>query len=155
LEEPGLKRLHSGFPVALPALLLSTAFLFAAMSSNARAQHKGQHESKHGLSVKEYEDFHSVLHPLQHEALPKKDFRRIRAQSSLLVKRGKALVELGVPQGTSEEHKVDFGKRLIKFNEALAKFKADARKGTDEQLTASYTALHDSFEMLAAMLPRG
>jgi hypothetical protein len=105
--------------------------------------------------VKEYEDFHSVLHPLQHEALPKKDFRRIRAQSSLLVKRGKALVELGVPQGTSEEHKVNFGKRLIKFNEALAKFKADARKGTDEQLTASYSAVHDSFEMLAAMLPRG
>jgi len=31
-----------------------------------------------GFSVKEYEDFHRVLHPLQHEALPKKDFQRIR-----------------------------------------------------------------------------
>jgi len=67
----------------------------------------------------------------------------------------KPLVKLGVPQGTSEEHKGDFGKGLIKFNEALAKFKADASKGTDEQVTASYTAVHDSFEMLAAMLPRG
>lgn len=150
-----MKRYRTAFVIALPALLLSTVFLFSAASPNAAAQHKGQHESKHGLSVKQYEDFHSVLHPLEHEALPKKDFRRIRAQSALLVKRGKALVKLGLPKGTSAEHKEDFGKGLIKFNEALAKFKADAKKGTDEQLTASYSAVHDSFEMLAAMLPRG
>jgi hypothetical protein len=125
------------------------------MSTNAETQHAGQHESKHGLSIKEYEDFHSVLHPLEHEALPKKDFGRIRSQSSLLVKRGKALVKLGLPKGTSQEHKEDFGKGLKRFNEALARFKADAKKGTDEQLTASYSAVHDSFEMLAAMLPRG
>jgi hypothetical protein len=154
LEGPGLKRFHPGFAVALPAVLLSIAFLFTA-TTNVRTQHKGEHEKKHGLSVKQYEDFHSVLHPLEHDALPKKDFRRIRAQSSLLVKRGKTLVKLGVPQGTSEEHKKDFAQGLIKFNQALAKFKSDARKGTDEQLTASYSAVHDSFEMLAAMLPRG
>ena len=150
-----MKRFRNGFVIALPALLLSIAFLFSAISSNAVTQHKGQHENKHGLSVKAYEDFHSVLHPLQHEALPNKDFGRIRAQSSLLVKRGKALVKLGVPKGTSAEHKEGFGKGLMKFNEALAKFKADAKKGTDEQLAASYSAVHDSFEMLAEMLPRG
>ena len=44
---------------------------------------------------------------------------------------------------------------LTKFGEALAKFKTDARKGTNEQLKTSYSAVHDSFEMLAAMLPRG
>lgn len=150
-----MKRFYSGFAVALAALLLSTAFLFSATITKARTQHKGEHESKHGLSVKQYEDFHSVLHPLEHDALPKKDFRRIRSQSSLLVKRGKTLVKLGVPRGTSEEHKEEFAQGLVKFNQALAKFKSDARKGTDEQLTASYSAVHASFEMLAAMLPRG
>lgn len=149
-----MKRFRTGF-IALPALLLSAIILFSSMGTTSATPHKVQHESKHGLSVKEYEDFHRVLHPLEHEALPKKDFRRIRAQSSLLVKRGKALVKLGVPQGTSEEHKEDFAKGLIKFSEALAKFKADARKGTNEQLKTSYSAVHDSFEMLAAMLPRG
>jgi hypothetical protein len=148
-----VKRFRTRFAIALPALLLSTVFLISATSTNAGTQHKG--DSKHGLSVKEYEDFHSVLHPLEHDALPKKDFRRIRAQSALLVKRGKTLVKLGVPRGTSDEHKEDFGKGLIKFNEALAKFKAAAKKGTDEQLTASYSAVHDSFEVLAALLPRG
>jgi hypothetical protein len=92
---------------------------------------------------------------LQHGALPKKDFKRIRAQSALLVKRGRAVVKLGLPRGTSDEHKEEFSKSLTKFSVALARFKVDARKGTDEQLNASYVAVHDSFEMLAALLPRG
>lgn len=150
-----MKRVHAGFVLALTALLLSTVFLFSAKSAYAVITHVGQHESKHGLSVKQYEDFHHVLHPLEHDALPKKDFQRIRTQSSLLVKRGKALVKLGVPKGTSVEHKEDFAKGLTKFNQALGKFRTDARKGTDEQLKTSYSAVHDSFEMLAAMLPRG
>jgi hypothetical protein len=88
------------------------------------------------MSVKAYEEFHD-------------------AQSSLLIKRGKALVKLGVPQGTKDEHKDEFAKGLIRFNQALAKFKSDAKNGNNEQLTASYSALHDTFEMLADMLPRG
>ena len=135
------------------ATICSTAFLSNSRATTATNPQEG-HGKKHGLSVKQYEAFHDVLHPLEHEALPKNDFRRIRTQSSVLVKRGKALVRLGVPPGTSEEHKEDFAKGLTKFSEALSKFKADARKGTNEQLKTSYSAVHDSFEMLAAMLPR-
>jgi len=133
--------------------ICSTAYLSTVQSTTAANLQEGH--GKHGMSVKAYEEFHDVLRPLQHEALPAKDFARIRAQSSLLIKRGKALVKLGVPQGTKDEHKDEFAKGLIKFNEALAKFKAQAKKGTDEQLTASYSAVHDSFEMLADLLPRG
>lgn len=107
------------------------------------------------MSVKEYEEFHDVLRPLQHEALPSKNYRQIRDQSSRLIKLGKKLVKLGVPPGTKEEHKDNFAKGLIKFNDALAKFKTDAKKGTDEQLATSYLAVHDTYEMLADMLPRG
>ena len=147
-----MKRIRTLTTLALSALLITFS---AVATSYATPQHQGEHQSKHGLSVKEYEDFHSVLHPLQHDALPKKDFARIRAQSALLVKRGKAVVKLGLPKGTSDEHKEEFTNGLTKFSAALAKFKADAKKGTDEQLNASYGAVHDSFEMLAALLPRG
>lgn len=129
-------------------------YLCSGRATTAANPQEG-HGNKHGMSVNQYEDFHSVLHPLEHEALPNKDFRRIRAQSSLLFKRGKAIVKLGVPKGTNEEHKEDFAKGLTKFNGALAKFRVDARRGTNEQLKTSYSAVHDSFEMLAAMLPRG
>lgn len=113
------------------------------------------HEKKHGFAVRQYESFHDVLHPLEHEALPNKDFRRIRSKSALLVKRGQAIVRLGVPQGVSDENKAEFSKELRKFNQSLTKFRTDARRGSNARLQVSYSAVHDSFEMLAAMLPRG
>lgn len=106
------------------------------------------------FSVKQYNDFHRVLHPLQHEALPKGDFPRIRAKSRQLIKYGKAIVKLGVPRGTKTEQVAEFKAELSKFNKALIKFGADVKTGTDEQLKTSYSAVHDEFEMLAAMVPR-
>ena len=125
----------------------------AAWSTNTANAQKGP-GSKHGFSVKEYEDFHDVLHPLQHDALPSKNFKEIRARSALLIRRGRDIVRLGVPRGTSKKNRVGFADELRKFSKALARFNADARGGTDTQLEASYSAVHDSFEMLAAMLPR-
>ena len=105
------------------------------------------------FSVKEYEDFHQVLHELQHDALPKKDFARIRLKSSELIKLGEAIVKLGVPEGTATAKREDFEKGLRAFKEALARFRKDAKTGTDEEMTVSYSKVHDSFEELAGQLP--
>ncbi len=141
-----MKRLRILTFFVLTAVLLSTASFSVPGATNAVPQH--------GFSSQEYEKFHDVLHPLEHDALPKKDYRRIRSQANLLVKRGNAIVKLGVPNGTSEDRKEEFAKELDSFREALAKFRVDARRGTNDQLKASYSAVHDKFEMLAAMLPR-
>lgn len=137
-------------PFRIVVVCLSTALLLSASLSAAGATNAAQH----GFSVKEYEQFHDVLHPLEHDALPKKDYRRIRAKANLLVKRGNAIVKLGVPGGTSEDKKEEFAKELDSFSKALARFKTDARRGANDQLKTSYSAVHDSFEMLAGMLPR-
>lgn len=107
----------------------------------------------HGFSVKEYADFHHVLHPLEHEALPKNDFKQIRLKANELATLGEAITKLGVPPGIEAKSSEEFKEGLGNFTEALAKFKADAGGGTDEQLKESYSAVHDSFEMLAALLP--
>jgi hypothetical protein len=125
-------------------LFLSTALLSVPRATSALAQH--------GFSLNEYEKFHDVLHPLEHDALPKKDYRRIRSQANVLVKRGNAIVKLGVPSTTSEDKKEEFAKELDSFRKALATFKANARTGTNSQLKTSYSAVHDSFEMLAALV---
>src|SRR6185436_10165736 len=104
--------------------------------------------------VMQYDAFHDVLHPLQHDALPAKDFRRIRNKAALLAKRGNAIVRLGVPHGVTGKNKEEFGKELSKFKAANASFKTAATKGTDAEVEASFNAVHDSFEMLAGMLPR-
>ena len=123
-------------------LLLSTAFL-----------NLGVNAEEH-FSVKEYNQFHDVLHPLEHEALPKKDFQRIRTNAAELVKRGKAIVQVGLPSGTPAKHYEEFRKELKKFEGALGDLSKNAQDGTDAQLEASFSAVHDSFEMLVGMLPR-
>jgi hypothetical protein len=129
--------------IILSAILLFSAVLL--LSPAALAEH---------FSVKEYEEFHDVLHPLEHEALPKGDFKTIRAQAAELARRGEAIVKLGVPAGVKKEHTEDFKEGLRKFASALARFKQDAGAGgTDAELKESYSAVHDSFEMLAALLP--
>ena len=139
--------------LSLSSLGLAILASMSMVSFHVTAQES--HKKEHGFAVKQYEAFHDVLHPLEHEALPNKDFQRIRAQSALLNKRGRAIVNLGVPHGTSDENKKEFGVELKKFSQALTKFRTDARRGTNEQLAKSYSAVHDSFEMLAGMLPRG
>ena len=106
------------------------------------------------FSVKEYNVFHDLLHPLEHEALPAKDFQRIRTNVPELVRRGKAIVRVGLPSGTADRYHEDFRKELKKFKTALGKLSKDAKRGPAAQLEASFSAVHDSFEMLAGMLPR-
>lgn len=130
-------------------LMLAMALVLTAMPG-ASAGARGLADEH--FSVREYNLFHDVLHPLQHEALPNKDFKTIRARANELVTRGRAIVGSGVPAGVQD--RAAFEKALKTFEKALAKFKSDARKKSDARLEESYNAVHDTFEMLASMLPR-
>ena len=110
--------------------------------------------AQHHSGPKVYEEFHDVLHPLEHEALPNKDYRRIRSQSGELVKRGKAIVKAGVPDALTGDKRTEFVSEMKAFDLALNKLKTTARRGTNSQLAKSYSAVHDSFEKLMHMLPR-
>lgn len=136
--------------------VLTVAFLLSPIASlEIRAAVNSQeHQGKHGFGFKQYDEFHDVLHPLQHEALPNKDFKTIRTKSALLIQRGRAVVKLGTPAKISADNRAEFMTELRKFSQALTKFRNDAKRGSDSQLEVSYSAVHDSFEMLAALLPR-
>jgi len=130
--------------------LITTAALFCLLSVSAPVATA----SDELFSVKEYNEFHQTLHSLQHEALPAKDFQRIRSNAGELLKRGDAIVRLGVPKNMAGARVDAFRRELKKFKDALGKFRQRSQKGTDEQLEVSFGAVHDSFEMLAGMLPR-
>lgn len=133
------------------AFILTIAALLVALHGQGASLTASAGADEH-FSVREYNLFHDVLHPLQHEALPKKDFKTIRARAGVLFARGRALVRLGIPPGVQETE--TFLKELRQFEAALVKFKADARKKSNVRLEQSYNAVHDSFEMLASLLPR-
>jgi hypothetical protein len=135
-----------GTSMKLRSLLAITGLILLLMPAAVFA-------SEH-FSVKQYEKFHDVLQPLQHEALPNKDFVRIRSNAVEFVRLGRAIVKVGVPAGVAKTKVVEFRKELKKFNSALNKFSRIAKVGADSDLESSFSAVHDSFELLAEMLPR-
>jgi hypothetical protein len=108
-------------------------------------------EMKKEFGKAEFEAFHTVLRPLQHKALPAKDFKKIREKSELLVEKGEAIVNLGVPKNI--EKTAEYEKALQSFSDALVKYKSDAKSGTDAELKKSYLAVHDLYERLMNYLP--
>ena len=106
------------------------------------------------FSVKEYHDFHEVLHQLQHEALPRNDIKTIRLRAPELIRLGNKIVKLGVPKGTKPGDVEKFKTGLADFKSKLAKYGSDAKSANDPDLRRSYEAVHDTFEELAQMLPK-
>ncbi|MDX6695421.1 MAG: hypothetical protein QOF02_3024 [Blastocatellia bacterium] len=133
---------------AIISIAIALTFAPGLRAASAAATNGAMDEH---FSVREYNLFHDVLHHLQHEALPKKDFKTIRARAPELLTRGRAIVRLGVPTGV--EDNAEFQKQLKQFDKALMRFNTDSRKKSDARLEESYTAVHDSFETLASMLP--
>ncbi|MBA3438924.1 MAG: hypothetical protein H0T92_03535 [Pyrinomonadaceae bacterium] len=138
---------------------LYATFTFFAMLAitypavSAQEKHGAHHEqAKHHFAAKEFDAFHDVLHPLQHEALPNNDFRTIRAKATELASAGEAITKLPLPKGAKAGNAIK--PQMKRFSTALAKFKRDAAAGTDAQLKESYVAVHDTFETLAGEWPR-
>ena len=132
-------------------LFLFTMLSAVSFSTTIRAT---IHVADDSFGIKEYDDFHHVLHHLQHEALPKNDLAEIRSKSKDLIKLGEAVVKLGVPKGTKGEDADKFQSKLTEFSKALEKYGTDAESGTDADLKNSYGAVHEKFEELADMLPK-
>lgn len=128
----------------LPLAALLLFILGASPASKALAQDE--------FRIEEYERFHVVLRPLQHEALPHGDFQRIRSMARELVTRGEAIVKLDVPDVPNARPR-KFLKARKKFETWLTKFAIDARTGRDAKLKKSFIAVHDSFEQLADLVP--
>jgi hypothetical protein len=99
-----------------------------------------------------YKRFNNEIDPLHHEAVPNRDFRRIRAMADELLKSGEQIVELGVPEFPVPNRR-RFATARQRFKKALAKFKTDAARQSDEKLTKSFTKLYDSFQELADLVP--
>lgn len=137
-----MKRSQSVSVFAFAASLIW--ILVVSPASNAVVQHE--------FRIEEYELFHDVLRPLQHEALPQSDFQRIRSMASELVARGKAIVKLGVPEAPRVPRR-EFAEARRKFDRALDAFWSDSKSGSNAKLKKSFTRVHDFFEELAALVP--
>jgi hypothetical protein len=97
--------------------------------------------------MKEIGDFHLVLYPLWHEAMPNKDYQAIKASIPSLESKMDALMKAQVP----EEFK-DIEPQIIEKREALRKSVEDlanvCRKNKDKEIVDKLTQMHDSYRAL-------
>jgi hypothetical protein len=134
--------------------IIGVTFVTLSVIAGALPSAAQKQKSEKPMTIKEYEAFHHLLHPLQHEALPKNDFATIRNQADELAAKGEAIVALGVPAGTSEGDRGRFESELQNFSKQLNSLTKNAKEGSDAQLKESFEGVHDSFELLASMLPK-
>lgn len=134
---------------AFSVLLTSASVVLVAQEKQADAKHDMKEQS---FGIKEFDAFHHVLHPLQHEAIPKKDYQAIRAKAAELKTLGDAIVKLGTPDSISKAKK--YAQELKEFGEKLAKLQALSEKGTDKEIKKMFAEVHEEFEELAHMLPK-
>ena len=144
--------------ILLLAFVLLAAICFppALAQDGAHLQHGRrsgrEHDTReHSFGAKEFDSFHDILHPLQHEALPNDDFKTIRARAPALHRIGQSITKRPAPRGVTD--RTAYKRALRSFAAALLRFRRDAARGTDEQLKTSYMAVHDTFEDLAGRLP--
>jgi hypothetical protein len=129
--------------------LALTAIFILVFGVSPGAGHAVQRE----LRIAEYEGFLDVLEPLEREALPQKDFRRIREMAGELVIRGKEIVALGIPDGYGPVRRFAMARKA--FDRSLDRFKLDAKSGSNLRLKKAFVAVHDSFAELEDSLPAG
>jgi hypothetical protein len=102
-------------------------------------------------SVKEIDQFHTLLYPLIHNAYPNKDFASIRKGLPGLVKAAETMAKAKLPAKKSikkPEYKKETGK-LIKLLKTMNKGKEQM---SDEQLGKKFMEMHDMFEGIMEMM---
>jgi len=97
--------------------------------------------------MKEMEQFHLVLYPLWHEAMPNKDYQAIKAAIPSLESKMDALMKAEIP----EDFK-DIETQIIEKREALGKAVEDlanvCRKNKDGEIIDKLTQMHESYRAL-------
>lgn len=97
--------------------------------------------------MKEMEEFHLVLYPLWHEAMPNKDYQAIKSAIPSLESKMDALMKAEIP----EDFK-DIETPIIEKREALGKAVEDlanvCRQNKDEEIIDKLTQMHESYRAL-------
>jgi flagellar motility protein MotE (MotC chaperone) len=97
--------------------------------------------------MKEMEQFHLVLYPLWHEAMPNKDYQAIKDAVPSLESKMDALMKAEIP----EDFK-DIEPQIIEKREALGKAVEDlanvCRQNKDEKIIDELTQMHESYRAL-------
>lgn len=94
--------------------------------------------------IKELEDFHLVLYPLWHQAMPKKDFRAIKASIPSLKERIDALMKAQLPQKLKDVE-IQFIERRETLRKEVLELADVCRQNKDHKIIEKLTQMHEAY----------
>jgi hypothetical protein len=94
------------------------------------------------------DDYHRVLRPLMHQALPDKNVAAFKENSAQLQECAEKLAVAAIPE-KYEEHKTEITALAREVLDTTKIFANDCQTGDDEKIFASFLVAHDKYEALA------
>lgn len=103
------------------------------------------------IELKELDQFHELLHPLVHDAYPKKDFATIRTALPSLVKSATLVKNAKLPAELASKSK-SYDKQSKKLLQQLTDMDKKKAKMSDKDLGKKFMEMHDTFEELMGLV---
>jgi hypothetical protein len=128
------------------AVLVMTAVPASGQDQDSQPEAKPEH----AFAMKELTDFHDILHPLVHDALPNGDYGTIRSQLDALLAKGKAILRAKLPPSLTPKRKElrKASNDLVKQLRELAAMKVAKDNASLER---KFNEMHETFERLAGL----
>lgn len=97
------------------------------------------------------DDYHRVLRPLMHQALPNQDVAAFKANAAELLQCAEKVAAAGIPEkfAAQKDQIAGLAKAL---REKTQTFHDRCQSGADAEIFESFTTAHDEYEALADIL---
>lgn len=121
-------------------------------SPGALSQPKSEKTTdEHAVGMKELTEFHEVLHPLVHDAMPKGDLDAVRSKLDILSKRAVKIQKAGIPKEFASRSK-EFDRLSAQLTKQVNELKGLKKKEDTEAFTKTFDAMHETYEELAGLV---
>ncbi|MBS1272158.1 MAG: hypothetical protein MAGBODY4_01297 [Candidatus Marinimicrobia bacterium] len=129
-------------------LLTLTVAVFA-MALIFQCQKKSESDMANSVDiVSAMEKFHTVLRPLQHQAVPNSDFEAIKTNAEKLQNLAQQIQDASLPESL-KEHKPQIDEYIGNLLEASQTLNDSVDTISDEEILSKFAAVHDHYEELA------
>jgi len=146
-----MKRFTSVFVVAILGLSIGLSCQKKSDSSDTTDDAQNASGPNTITLVQAMDEYHRVLRPLMHQALPEENIVAFKENSEELLRQAEKIDHAVIPEKFAEQRdKIEMLSKSIL--EKTKRFHESTRVGSDEQILDTFLVAHDEYEALADLV---
>jgi len=132
--------------------LLTLTIAIISIAVMIQCQNKQESDTANSVDiVSAMEKFHTLLRPLQHQAVPNNDIRAIQTNAGKLQTLAGQIQDASLPESL-KEYRQKIEKLTGELFEASKALNAESDTLSDEKILAKFATVHDHYEALAEVI---